>query len=108
MLQVLSCHHGSEFAFSPFEMSSTLAMDNDLVCQDFYWTIIIDEFFMVSEYHLLPFYYHLLPFTTIYYHLLPFITIYYHLFNLPKQDTFVLYIILVGTDGWELSIWNHG
>ena len=73
MLQVLSCHHGSEFAFSPFEMSSTLAMDNDLVCQDFYWTIIIDEFFMVSEYIELPF-----------------ITTYYQLFNLPKQDTFVL------------------
>ena len=49
LVQVLSCHHGSEFAYSPFEMSSTLAMDNDLVCQDFYWTIIIDEFFMVSE-----------------------------------------------------------
>lgn len=46
--EVLSCHHGSEFAYSPFEMSSTLAMDNDLVCQDFYWTIIIDEFFMVG------------------------------------------------------------
>ena len=30
-------------------MSSTLAMDQDLVCHDFYWTIIIDEFFMVSE-----------------------------------------------------------
>ena len=49
MLQVLSCQHGAQFAYSPFEMSSTLAMDNDLVCQDFYWTIIIDEFFMVSE-----------------------------------------------------------
>ena len=64
MLQVLSCHHGSQFAFSPFDDTSTLAMDNDLVCQDFYWTIIIDEFFMVSELSTLN--YHLLPFITIY------------------------------------------
>ena len=46
---MLSCHHGDQFAYSPFEMSSTLAMDHNLVCQDFYWTIIIDEFFMVSD-----------------------------------------------------------
>ena len=46
--EVLTCSRGAEFAYSDFEMESTVAMENDLVCGDYFWTIIVDEFFMVG------------------------------------------------------------
>ena len=79
---MLSCHHGSEFAYSPFEMTSTLAMDNDLVCKDFYWTIIIDEFFMVSESN-------------------------GNIYLTYIHNMTILYFV-GGIDGRELSVWRHG
>ena len=34
------CSRGDDFAFAPFEMSRTVATDNNLVCEDYFWTII--------------------------------------------------------------------
>ena len=45
---MLTCSRGAEFVYSDFEMESTVAMENDLVCGDYFWTIIVDEFFMVG------------------------------------------------------------
>ena len=44
----LTCKTGAQFAYKPFEMTSTVALDNDLVCGNYYWTILVDEFFMVG------------------------------------------------------------
>ena len=44
----LTCKRGAQFAYKPFEMTSTVALDNDLVCGNYYWTILVDEFFMVG------------------------------------------------------------
>ena len=44
----LSCKRGAKFAYQPFEMTSTVALDNDLVCGNYYWTILVDEFFMLG------------------------------------------------------------
>ena len=44
----LACKRGAEFAYQPFEMSSTVALDNDLVCDNYFWTILVDEFFMLG------------------------------------------------------------
>ena len=44
----LSCKSGAKFAYQPFEMTSTVALDNDLVCGNYFWTIIVDEFFMLG------------------------------------------------------------
>ena len=40
---------GAQFAYKPFEMTSFVALDNDLVCGNYYWTILVDEFFMVGS-----------------------------------------------------------
>ena len=34
------CRRGDDFAFAPFQMSRTVATDNNLVCDDYFWTII--------------------------------------------------------------------
>ena len=34
------CSRGGDYAFAPFEMSRTVATDNNLVCEDYFWTII--------------------------------------------------------------------
>ena len=34
------CRRDDDFAFAPFQMSRTVATDNDLVCEDYFWTII--------------------------------------------------------------------
>ena len=44
----LSCKRGAKFAYQPFEMTSTVALDNDLVCGNYFWTILVDEFFMLG------------------------------------------------------------
>ena len=45
---VVKCNRGDEFAYEDFEMKHTVAIDNDLVCDDYFWTIVIDEFFMLG------------------------------------------------------------
>ena len=34
------CRRGDDFAFAPFQMSRTVATDNNLVCDDYFWTIL--------------------------------------------------------------------
>ena len=34
------CSRGDDYAFAPFQMSRTVATDNNLVCEDYFWTII--------------------------------------------------------------------
>ena len=46
--EILTCGRGAEFAYEPFKMDSTVAEENDLICGNYFWTIIIDEFFMVG------------------------------------------------------------
>ena len=45
---VVNCKRGDDFAYEDFEMKHTVAIDNDLVCDDYFWTIVIDEFFMLG------------------------------------------------------------
>ena len=46
--ETLKCKRGAKFAYEPFDMDTTVAQENDLICGDYYWTIIIDEMFMVG------------------------------------------------------------
>ena len=46
--QTVKCHHGDDFVYASFEMDKTVATANDLVCGDYFWTIIIDEFYMLG------------------------------------------------------------
>lgn len=46
--QITKCKRGDDFAYEDFEMDHTVALDNDLVCDDYFWTIVIDEFFMLG------------------------------------------------------------
>ena len=46
--QIVKCKHGDEFVYANFEMDKTVATANDLVCGDYFWTIIIDEFYMLG------------------------------------------------------------
>ena len=45
---VLKCESGDDFAYEPFEMDSTVATENNLVCENYFWTIIVDEFYMLG------------------------------------------------------------
>ena len=45
---VVQCHEGDDFVYQPFEMESTVATENNLVCGQYFWTIIIDELFMLG------------------------------------------------------------
>ena len=45
---VLKCKSGDDFAYEAFEMESTVATENNLVCEDYFWTIIVDEFYMLG------------------------------------------------------------
>ena len=47
-LPVLKCRSGDDFAYEPFEMESTVATDNNLVCENYFWTIVVDEFYMLG------------------------------------------------------------
>lgn len=44
----VECKRGDDFAYASFEMESTVAIENDLVCDDYFWTIIVDEFYMLG------------------------------------------------------------
>ena len=44
----LECKRGADFVYAKFEMERTVATDNDLVCNDYFWTIIVDEFYMLG------------------------------------------------------------
>ena len=46
--ETVKCKRGDDFAYEKFEMDHTVAIDNDLVCADYFWTIVIDEFFMLG------------------------------------------------------------
>ena len=46
--EIVKCKHGDDFVYATFEMDKTVATANDLVCKDYFWTIIIDEFYMVG------------------------------------------------------------
>ena len=45
---VLKCKIGDDFAYEPFEMESTVSTENNLVCDNYFWTIIVDEFYMLG------------------------------------------------------------
>ena len=46
--RIVRCQRGEDFAYQEFEMEKTVATENDLVCADYFWTIVIDEFFMLG------------------------------------------------------------
>ena len=46
--ETMKCRHGDEFVFPEFDMDVTVASANNLICGDYYWTILVDEFFMVG------------------------------------------------------------
>jgi len=43
-----TCKIDAEFAYAPFEMDTTVAIENDLVCKKDYWIPIIDSFMMIG------------------------------------------------------------
>ena len=45
---ILSCHRSDDYAYEPFTMDSTVAIENNLVCGNYFWTIIIDEMYMLG------------------------------------------------------------
>ena len=45
---IIDCKSGDDFAYEEFEMDVTVATANNLVCGDYFWTIIVDEFFMLG------------------------------------------------------------
>ena len=46
--EIVKCKPGDDFVYAAFEMDKTVATANDLICKDYFWTIIIDEFYMVG------------------------------------------------------------
>ena len=46
--QIVQCKHGDDFVYANFEMDRTVATENDLVCGDYFWTILIDESYMLG------------------------------------------------------------
>ena len=46
--QIVKCKSGDDFVFADFEMERTVATDNALVCGDYFWTILIDESYMLG------------------------------------------------------------
>ena len=44
----LSCKSGMDYAYDDFDMDKTVATENNLVCGDYFWTIIVDEMFMLG------------------------------------------------------------
>ena len=46
--ETMKCKSGDEFVYPEFDMDVTVASANDLICGDYYWTIIVDEFFMIG------------------------------------------------------------
>ena len=45
---IIHCRAGDDFAYEHFEMERTVATDNNLVCGRYFWTIIVDELFMLG------------------------------------------------------------
>ena len=45
---ILKCKKGADFSYEEFYMDSTIVIENDLVCANFYWPTIIDEFFFLG------------------------------------------------------------
>ena len=46
--QIVQCKHGDDFVYANFEMERTVATENDLVCGDYFWTILIDESYLLG------------------------------------------------------------
>merc|ERR1712227_55441 len=46
--ETMKCKSGDDFVYPDFDMDVTVASANDLICGDYYWTIIVDEFFMIG------------------------------------------------------------
>jgi len=47
-LTTLKCGRYDDYVYDKFDMDTTVATENDLVCGNFFWTIIVDEFFMIG------------------------------------------------------------
>ena len=45
---ILDCKRGDDFAYDAFEMDTTIITENDLVCEDYWWPTVIDEFFFLG------------------------------------------------------------
>ena len=46
--QTVQCKHGDDFVYADFEMERTVATEHDLVCGDYFWTIVIDSSYMLG------------------------------------------------------------
>ena len=45
---ILDCKRHDDFAYDKFEMDTTIITENDLVCDDYWWPTVIDEFFFLG------------------------------------------------------------